>query len=45
MNNLEILQPENQLEMDMVNLKLLDKTPAYKAISNYKAPSLQEETA
>ena len=42
MNNVEIIQPENQLEMDMLNLRILDKTPAYKAISNYKAPSLQD---
>ena len=42
MNNLEILQSETDLEMDMMNLRLIDKNPAYKAISNYKAPSLQD---
>ena len=42
MNNLEILPSETELEMDMLTLRLIDKTPAYKAISNYKAPSLQD---
>ena len=40
MNNVEIIPPEEQLSMDMINLKLLDTTPAHQAISNYKAPSL-----
>eukprot|EP00112_Aurelia_sp_Birch-Aquarium-sp1_P003926 Seg1445.7 transcript_id=Seg1445.7/GoldUCD/mRNA.D3Y31 product="Condensin-2 complex subunit H2" protein_id=Seg1445.7/GoldUCD/D3Y31 len=42
MNNVEIKQPKEQLSMDDIHLKLLDKTPAHQAISDYRAPSVQD---
>ena len=42
MNNVEIKQPKEQLSMDDINLTLLDKTPVHQAISDYRAPSVQD---